>query len=48
MRFGFIGDIVGKPGRVLVKEYLPRFKEEYGLDFVIAHGENVSHRLGLN
>lgn len=48
MRFGFIGDIVGKPGRVLVKEYLPRLKEEYGLDFVIANGENVSHGFGIN
>jgi 2',3'-cyclic-nucleotide 2'-phosphodiesterase len=36
----FIGDIVGQPGRRAVKMLLPRLREQYGLDFVIANGEN--------
>lgn len=47
MRLAFIGDIVGKPGREMVGKYLPRLKEEYKLDFVIANYENASHGFGL-
>jgi len=48
MKLGFIGDIVGKPGRVMIKEKLPFLKKEFGLDFVIANGENASHGFGLS
>ena len=47
MKLAFIGDIVGKPGRDMVKEYLPKLREEYGLDLVIANYENASHGFGL-
>jgi len=47
VRLAFIGDIVGKPGRDMVKEYLPKLREEYGLDLVIANYENASHGFGL-
>jgi 2',3'-cyclic-nucleotide 2'-phosphodiesterase len=36
----FIGDIVGQPGRLAVKTLVPRLRQEHGLDFVIANGEN--------
>ncbi|MFC1939840.1 TIGR00282 family metallophosphoesterase [Chloroflexota bacterium] len=42
-----IGDIIGKPGREAVKELLPDLKQQYGLDLVIANGENVAGGLGL-
>ena len=42
-----IGDIVGRPGRAMVREHLPRLKKEYGLDFVTANYENASHGFGL-
>ncbi|MFC2040761.1 TIGR00282 family metallophosphoesterase [Chloroflexota bacterium] len=42
-----IGDIIGKPGREAVKELLPDLKRQYGLDLVIANGENVAGGLGL-
>jgi len=48
MRIGFIGDIVGKPGRVMIKNYLKNIKKQFGLDFVIANGENASHGFGLS
>ena len=47
MRIGFIGDIVGRPGRKIIKENLTKIKNEYGIDFVIANGENASHGFGL-
>ena len=47
MKIAFIGDIVGRPGRVIVKEHLKRFRDEYGIDFVIANYENASHGFGL-
>jgi metallophosphoesterase (TIGR00282 family) len=48
MRIAFIGDIIGRPGRTIIKEYLPILKEEYSIDFVIANSENASHGYGLN
>ena len=47
MKLAFIGDIVGKPGRDMIGEYLPKMREEYGLDLVIANYENASHGFGL-
>ena len=47
MRILFIGDIVGKVGRRIVKEKTPYFVEKYGIDFVIANGENATHGKGL-
>jgi metallophosphoesterase (TIGR00282 family) len=41
----FFGDIVGKPGRIAVKEYLGRLSPRP--DVVIANGENVSHGFGM-
>lgn len=47
MRVAFIGDIIGRPGRVHIKKELKRLREQYNIDFVIANGENVSHGFGL-
>ncbi|MCJ7744468.1 MAG: TIGR00282 family metallophosphoesterase [Dehalococcoidales bacterium] len=42
-----IGDIIGKPGRWAVRELLPRLRQEYGVDMVIANGENAAGGIGL-
>ena len=47
MRIAFIGDIVGRPGRKIIKENLVKIKKEYEIDFIIANGENASHGFGL-
>lgn len=47
MRIAFIGDILGRPGRAMVKEHLHRLKKEYAIDLVIANYENASHGFGL-
>ena len=41
----FIGDIVGRPGRTVVKHFLENSRQDY--DFVIANVENASHGFGL-
>ncbi len=47
MKILFIGDIVGKVGRRMVKEKVPYFVSKYDIDFVIANGENATHGKGL-
>ncbi len=47
MRIAFIGDIVGRPGRKIVRDKLKEFKKEFNIDYVIANGENASHGFGL-
>jgi 2',3'-cyclic-nucleotide 2'-phosphodiesterase len=48
MRILFIGDIVGRPGRKMVFDNLPRLIEEKNIDFTIANGENASGGFGLS
>lgn len=43
----FIGDIIGRPGRIAVKELLPDIIEKYAIDFVIANGENAAGGFGI-
>jgi hypothetical protein len=47
MKIAFIGDIVGRPGRDMIKKHLKKIRDEYALDFVIANYENASHGFGL-
>ena len=42
-----IGDIIGKPGRQAIERELPALREERGIDFVTANGENVAGGMGL-
>ncbi len=43
----FIGDIVGQPGRRAVTQLLPKLREQHGLHFVIANGENSAGGNGI-
>lgn len=43
----FFGDMVGKPGRIAVKEFLEQISDNEKPDFVIANVENASHGFGL-
>ena len=42
-----IGDIVGRPGRQVIHQYLRNLRQQYGLDLVIANGENAAGGFGL-
>ncbi|VAY86325.1 Phosphoesterase family protein [hydrothermal vent metagenome] len=48
MRIAFIGDIVGRPGRTMIKHHTQYMKKEYKIDCVIANIENASHGFGLS
>jgi 2',3'-cyclic-nucleotide 2'-phosphodiesterase len=47
VKFLFIGDIVGSPGRRAVRELLPQLREQRGLDVIIANGENSAGGNGI-
>ena len=47
MRILFLGDVVGKAGRLAVKQFLPKLKEELRLDAVLANGENLAGGIGM-
>lgn len=47
MRILMIGDVIGRPGRKAVGALVPGLRREYGLDLVIANGENAAGGLGL-
>ena len=47
MRLLFIGDIVGRPGRDLVKIGVPALVAHHGVDLVIANGENAAAGFGI-
>jgi metallophosphoesterase (TIGR00282 family) len=42
-----VGDIIGRPGRQAVRQLLPGLRQEYGLDLVVANGENAAGGIGL-
>ena len=42
-----IGDVVGKPGRMIIKQKLEEFCRTELVDLVIANGENLSGGSGL-
>ncbi len=42
-----IGDIIGRPGRQAVRKLLPGLQEQYGLDLIVANGENTAGGFGL-
>jgi metallophosphoesterase (TIGR00282 family) len=47
MKLLFIGDIVGRPGRELVRRGLGPIVAAHGIDFVIANGENSAAGFGI-
>jgi len=47
MRILFIGDIVGRSGRAIVLDRLPRLVRDWRLDFVALNGENAAGGFGI-
>ncbi|MBN1442505.1 MAG: TIGR00282 family metallophosphoesterase [Planctomycetes bacterium] len=42
-----VGDVVGKPGRQVLKDHLPGLIEDRGIDFVVVNGENAAQGSGI-
>ena len=47
MRVLMIGDVIGRPGRRAVEALLPGLRDEYGIDLVVANGENAAAGFGI-
>jgi len=47
LRVLMIGDVIGRPGRRAVEALLPGLRDEYGIDLVVANGENAAAGFGL-
>lgn len=47
MKFLFIGDIVGEPGRKMVKQFVPQMRTKWNLDVVVANNENMAGGWGI-
>lgn len=43
----FIGDIIGKPGRLAVKALMGELTDRYKPELIIANGENAAHGMGI-
>ena len=48
MRLLFIGDVVGRAGRVVLQDELPPLRKAWNLDCVIVNGENAAGGFGIN
>ncbi|HEV3397555.1 MAG TPA: TIGR00282 family metallophosphoesterase [Xanthobacteraceae bacterium] len=47
MRLLFVGDVVGRSGRAIVSERLPRLVADWKLDLVVLNGENAAGGFGI-
>ena len=47
MRLLFLGDVVGRPGRVALSERLPHLRQLWALDCVVVNGENAAAGFGI-
>ena len=47
MRLLFIGDVIGRPGRVALAEHLPELRRRWALDCVVVNGENSAGGFGI-
>lgn len=47
MKVIFVGDVVGEPGRDMLRDYLPRLKEKHRCDVAIVNVENMAGGFGI-
>ena len=47
LRLLFLGDIVGEPGRKAVATFIPKLREDRGIDFIVVNGENSAGGRGI-
>jgi 2',3'-cyclic-nucleotide 2'-phosphodiesterase len=47
LRILFVGDVVGRAGRTVVLEHLPRLVSDWSLDLVVVNGENAAGGFGI-
>jgi metallophosphoesterase (TIGR00282 family) len=48
MKILYLADVVGKPGRGMIKHHLKTIKQKHNIDLVIINAENASHGFGVS
>jgi len=48
MKILFLGEIIGRTGRQIVKKVLPEIKKKYKVDLCLANGETITHGKGVS
>ena len=48
MKILLIGDIYSNEGRMMVEKYVPKLRDKYNINFIVANGENIAHGNGIN
>ncbi len=44
----YLADVIGRPGRTMVKHHIANIRDEFGIDLVIINAENASHGFGVS
>ena len=47
MKILLVGDVIGKPGREIVKKIVPQFRKNKVIDFVVCNAENAAGGSGI-
>ena len=47
MRLLLIGDVFGVMGRKIIKDVIPRIRQDKKINFVIVNAENIAHGKGI-
>lgn len=47
MNILIIGDIYSNVGREMIEKYVPKVREKYNINFIVANGENIAHGNGI-
>jgi metallophosphoesterase (TIGR00282 family) len=48
LKIAFCADIVGRPGRDMLKKHINKIKKDYDIDLMIVNYENASHGFGIS
>jgi metallophosphoesterase (TIGR00282 family) len=48
VKIAFCADVVGRPGREMLKSHIEWVKREFGVDIVVVNYENISHGFGMS
>lgn len=48
MKILYLADVIGRPGRMMIKHHIDKIKSEFSVDLVIINAENASHGFGVS
>src|ERR1044071_4448892 len=48
MRILFLGDLVGRSGRQVALDHIPRLRAKWKIDLLVVNGENAAGGFGIN